>query len=259
MLKFTIITCTWNAARDLPPTLRSVLRQSYPEVEHLIVDGASTDATVSLARRYKEESDQAGGGHDVTVISERDGGLYDAMNKGIGHATGDYVLFLNAGDTFPAPDTLARVAACAEDGGTELPGVLYGDTDIVDRQGRFLRHRRLRPPRRLSWRSFCRGMLVCHQAFYARTDLAREQPYDLHYRFSADFDWCIRVMRAARDQRLALRNTHMVVACFLEGGMTTRNHRASLRERFRIMARHYGLPVALAMHLWFVLRAVMRP
>ena len=179
------------------------------------------------------------------------------MNKGIQKATGDYLVFLNAGDVFPSPDTLELVASSVGDG-EELPGVLYGNTDIVDDEGHFLRHRRLQPPERLTWRSFRQGMLVCHQAFYARTDLAKANPYNMQYRFSADVDWCIRVMKAAERQGLPLRNVEAVVVNYLDGGMTVKNHRASLRERFRLMRHHYGLLPTLAMHAWFVLRSVLK-
>jgi len=257
MITFTIITCTYRAEAVLGRTLDSVMAQSYPHVEHLIVDGQSADGTVSMAQAYRQRSDEAGHGHTVTVVSEPDKGLYDAMNKGIAMAGGDYLVFLNAGDTFPSPHTLEHVASCLADG-EELPGVLYGDADIVNGDGRFLRHRRLQPPARLSWRSFRHGMLVCHQAFYARTSLARLTPYDTTYRFSADVDWCIRIMKAAEESGLALRNVGQVLVNYLDGGMSVTNHRASLKERFHVMAHHYGRLSTLAMHLWFVVRAVVR-
>ena len=257
MIKFTIITCTYQAEKELPRTLESVLIQTHTRVEHLIVDGASTDETVRLAHDYATRSDEQHSGHDVVVVSEHDKGLYDAMNKGLKQATGDYVVFLNAGDAFPTCDTLERVAASVGES-ERLPGVLYGDTDIVDAKGRFVRHPRLSPPKKLTWQSFLHGMLVCHQAFYARTDLAKSNLYDLRYRYSADVDWCIRVMKAAHKQQLPLRNVHAVVVNYLDGGMTEKNHRASLKERFCVMTRHYGWIPTVGMHLWFALRNVLR-
>ena len=91
-----------------------------------------------------------------------------------------------------------------------------------------------------------------------RTDIARQQPYNLGYRHSADVDWCIRVMKEAERQSLALVNTHTVLANFEEGGNTTQNHRASLLERFRVMATHYGYLQTLCLHIWFVVRALFR-
>lgn len=257
MVVFSIITCTYNAESVLQRTLDSVLEQTYSHVEHIIVDGASTDATLDRVEAYKQKSDAEDWCHEVRVKSEPDRGLYDAMNKGIQRATGQYVLFLNAGDTFPSADTLELVAESVGEG-EEPPAVLYGDTDVVDDEGRFLRHRRLSPPRRLTWRSFMKGMLVCHQAFYARTDLAKVTPYDLHYRFSADVDWCIRIMRLARRRRLPMRNVGAVVVNFLDGGMTTTNHRASLKERFHVMAHHYGFVPTVLMHAWFVIRSMVK-
>lgn len=257
MITFTIVTCTYNAAAVLQRTLDSVLSQTHEGVEHLIIDGLSKDNTVALAEAYRQKSDAADNGHRVVITSERDRGLYDAMNKGILHATGDYIVFLNAGDALPSPDTLDHIAGTIGDG-EALPAVLYGDTDIVDLDGHFLRHRRLQPPSHLTWRSFRHGMLVCHQAFYARTDLARHNLYDLSYHYSADVDWCIRVMHEADRKHLPMKNVGEVVVNYLDGGMTVKNHRASLRERFRVMARHYGLVTTLAMHLWFVLRAVVK-
>jgi GT2 family glycosyltransferase len=180
------------------------------------------------------------------------------MNKGIRHATGNYIIFLNAGDVFPNDDTLETVAARVGEGEV-LPGVLYGDTDIVDNDGHFLRHRRLAPPKQLSWKSFRWGMLVCHQAFYARADIAKKIPYDNKtYRFSADVDWCIRIMKECAKEGLPLRNVNEVIVNYLDGGMTNKNHKASLKERFRVMAAHYGLFQTLFMHILFTIRAIFK-
>lgn len=257
MIKFTIVTCTFNAEHELQRTLDSVFRQSYADVEHLILDGLSRDRSVEMAQTYRQRSDEARTGHEVVVCSERDSGLYDAMNKGIARATGDYIVFLNAGDTFPSEATLEHIAHSIGDG-EALPGVIYGDTDIVNDEGRFLRHRRLQPPAKLTWRSFRNGMLVCHQAFYALTTLAKDNPYNLNYRFSADVDWCIRVMKEAERRHLTLKNVDEVVVNYLDGGMTEKNHRASLRERFSVMRRHYGLPLTLIMHVWFAVRQLKK-
>lgn len=240
---FTLVTVTYNAAATLERTMESVKRQTFRRFEHLIIDGGSRDDTLRIARRY-----------DCRVTSEPDRGIYDAMNKGIRQARGQYIIFLNAGDKLHDDATLEQVARQADG----APAVLYGETDLVDNDGRFLRHRRLRAPERLTWRSFLNGMLVCHQSFYVRADLARACPYDLRYRLSADYDWTIRIMRLAHERGLALTNTHLVLTDYLSEGMTTRNHRASLLERLRIMARHYGWPRAIGQHLWFVLRAVVK-
>lgn len=295
-IKITVATVTWNPGALLERTLRSVEEQTHPLIQHVIVDGRSADQTLTLIRQYQERN--ASGQRpqrDFTLLSEPDNGLYDAMNKAILLATGDYIVFLNAGDKFHSPDTLAIVAktaarcvgkelaparpltplassqsdadishahtehtATAAEGRRLLPAVVYGHTDIVDDSGAFLRPRHLSPPENLTWQSFADGMLVCHQAFYARADIAKRTPYNLNYRFSADYDWCIRILQEGARFSLPNANTHAVLADFLQGGMTTKNHRRSLIERYHIMSAHYGASTALARHISFLFRALRR-
>ena len=256
MIKFTIVTVTYNAEGVLRPTTDSVLMQSYAHVEHLIIDGASTDHTLQIAEEYRQKSADAARGHEIRIISEPDKGIYDAMQKGLDRAAGDYVCFLNAGDRLPNADTLLMIADKVDN--ERMPGVLYGDTDIVDDVGNYLFRRRLTPPEQLTWRSFRQGMVVCHQAFYARTDIAQRVDYDLQFRYSADVDWCIRVMKECENDGLELKNLHLTVVNYLQEGQTTLHHRASLRERFRVMARHYGWLSTLVMHGWFAIRQLYK-
>lgn len=240
--KFSVITVTYNAEKVLEDTIQSVITQTYHHVEYIIIDGASKDGTLSVIDKYRDRISR--------IVSEPDKGLYDAMNKGIALATGDYLCFLNAGDSFHEDDTLQRMVHSIS--GNELPDVLYGETALVDAQRHFLRMRRLSAPEVLTWKSFRQGMLVCHQAFFPRRALV--EPYDLKYRFSSDFDWCIRIMKKAD----TLHNTHLTLIDYLEEGMTTQNRKASLKERFRIMAKHYGLAGTLARHAWFVVRLALK-
>lgn len=256
-LKITVATVTYHAGKLIGRTIRSVEEQTYPHVEHVIVDGNSQDDTLEQIHHYQERNSVAGIPHEIACLSEPDHGLYDAMNKALDLATGHYIVFLNAGDRLHGPDTLERVARAAQSSSC-LPAVIYGDTNLVDDAGRFVRRRRLTPPERLNWRSFKQGMLVCHQAFYARTDLARKCRYNCRYRFSADFDWCVRIMREAERKRLPMVNLQAVAADYLNEGMTTQNHKASLRERFRIMCSHYGLLPTLTLHAWFALRSITK-
>ncbi len=243
--KFSIITVTYNAGKVLEDTIQSVVFQTYRNVEYIIVDGGSKDNTLEIAGKYRDRISK--------IISEPDKGLYDAMNKGIRLATGDYLCFLNAGDELHENETLQKMVHTLK--GKELPDVIYGETAIVDEEGHFLHMRRLSTPDNLTWKSFKQGMLVCHQAFFARRELAIDNLYDLRYRFSADFDWCIRIMKKAK----CLHNTRLTLIDYLNEGMTTRNHKASLKERFRIMAKHYGWLSTIAHHGWFVIRLFYKP
>lgn len=262
--KFTVVTVTYNAEQTLERTLQSVASQAYRNIEHLIVDGLSSDGTLSLIQEYAEDNSVCENPHEIRFIREPDRGLYDAMNKAIDNATGDYLVFLNAGDKFHSTDTISALVQSMT-GGNVLasvpdlwPAVLYGETDLVDDEGSFLRHRRLQAPEKLDWRSFLDGMLVCHQSFYVRADLARKHLYDLRYRFSSDFDWAVRMMKEAQEQNLDLYNTRMILTDYLSEGMTTKNQRKSLFERFHIMCRHYGWWTAVTQHLWFVLRLLIK-
>lgn len=268
-IRITYVTITYNAASVLQRTLDSVLSQDYPDIVHLIIDGASTDGTLEMVNNYVERSNAAQNGHRIHVTSEPDKGIYDAMNKGLRSLDGDYVCFLNAGDFLPAPDTVSHIVGhigdrlrCADvhNGACPqcAPAVLYGDTDIVDGEGRFLYHRRLSPPEHLTWKSFRQGMLVCHQAFYARTDFAIATPYDQQYRYSADVDWCIRVMKAAAKENVPMLNLHMVVVNYTEEGQTTLHHRESLWERYHVMECHYGRVQTFLLHGWFALRSLLK-
>lgn len=239
---FSIVTITFNAARELPATLASVDAQTCTDYEHLIIDGASTDATLSLAR--------APGNPRRQTFSEPDRGLYDAMNKGLTRARGTYVIFLNAGDSFSSSDTLATYASAA---GPDTD-IIYADTRLVDSSRHVVGPRHLSVPEVLTFKSFARGMLVCHQAFAMRREKA--PLYDLSYRFSADYDWCLRCLRLTAPERC--RNLHTVAIDYLTDGLTDRNHKASLRERYHIMCRHFGTIPTIARHAGFLLRAVRR-
>ncbi len=238
---FSIITVTWNAATVIAPTLQSVQRQTSSDYEMLIIDGASTDNTLDIVRQTSIAS--------MRIFSEPDKGLYDAMNKGIARARGRYIMFLNAGDALADDTVLARLALLA----AENPGVIYGQTQLVDAQRNVVGKRHLTAPKRLTADSFLNGMVVCHQAFVARRDLVPQ--YDPQYRLSADYDWCIKVLKKSTANAYMGREP---IISYLADGMTTRHHRASLWERYRIMCHHYGTLKATLAHLSFIPRYVKR-
>jgi len=242
---FSLITVTYNAEKMVERTLKSVQGQTYKNIEYIIIDGASKDNTLSIIKKYQADIP------NFSCISEPDKGLYDAMNKGLQRATGDYVWFLNAGDTLHSDTILEQIAQQLTDcysSDKSLPNIIYGETDMVNEHGNFIARRRLKAPKRLNWQHFKMGMLVCHQSFIVRRNIA--PLYDLQYRFSGDFDWCIRCMKSAG----TIHNTQLILSDYLNEGMTTANRKASLKERFAIMIRYYGwLPTALR-HIWFAVR-----
>ena len=240
----SIVTVTYNAAEVLGPTLKSVEEQSFADYEHIIVDGASSDGTLAmLSGRVNPR---------LEVHSKPDSGIYHGMNRGLDYARGKYVIFLNAGDRFASSETLRKYAEAALE--ADDPDIIYGDTVIVNQEGEVLRPRHLSAPSILTLRSFLNGMLICHQAFMVRRDIAPH--YSRDYRLSADYDWCLGCIEASRVTRR--RNLKTVTIHYLDGGLSQKNKLKSLRERFAIMRRHYGLMATLRSHLSFIPRAIRR-
>lgn len=236
---FSIVTITYNASPTIERTIRSVASQSFNDYEHIIVDGASKDNTLEII-------DRVPGNELRTVYSEPDNGLYDAMNKGLGYANGQYLIFLNAGDKFHSSDTLAEIAETIRT--KNFPGVVYGQTNLVDNDGKFIAQRHLSAPDKLQYKDFARGMLVCHQAFVV---LRRIAPlYNLKWRYSADYEWCLICLQHSRKNEF----TGSVLIDYLSEGLTTANRRRSLIERFKIMSHYFGFWPTLWRHLGFVRR-----
>lgn len=239
----SIITVCYNAEETIERTLQSVSSQNLSNYEYIIIDGKSKDGTLQIIEQYTSCVD--------LLISEPDKGLYDAMNKAIKKATGDYLCFLNAGDKFHSNDTLELTFNKVKELKVK-PDVIYGETAIVDNKGEFIRMRRHSTPKQLSWKSFKKGMVVCHQAFIPRRSLV--PLYDLNYRYSADFDWCIQILK----QSNFMLDTQYTLIDYLNEGLTTANHKVSLIERFKIMAHHYGLISTLINHIKFSIRALFK-
>ena len=227
--KLSVITVVRNAVRDIERTMLSVLNQTYPHIEYLVIDGGSTDGTVALIEKYK--------GRIAKIISEKDAGIYDAMNKGLVLASGDYVLFMNAGDEIYAPDTVVNIFATQSEG-----DIYYGETEMYSTKWESLGQRRHCSPEKFDWRSFKYGMNISHQAIYVKRSLA--QPYDLKYHFSSDIDWIIKVAKKAT----CIVNTHKYVAKYMIGGVSKKNHFESLKERFLILVKHYGFISTVICH-----------
>ena len=226
----SVITIVYNNARDIERTLLSVLNQTYDAIEYIVVDGASNDGTLEIIKRYESQI--------VKLISEKDKGIYDAMNKGLALATGDYVIFMNSGDEFYSTDTVAKVFATAADA-----DIYYGETEMVNDERESLGQRRHKAPAKFNWRSFKYGMSVSHQAIYIKRSLV--EPYDPKYQLSADIDWIIRAAKKAKK----IVKVDGYVAKYLVGGMSKAKHKQSLLERFDIMKRHYGLVPTVFNHV----------
>jgi glycosyltransferase involved in cell wall biosynthesis len=188
-LKISIVTVAYNAAGTIADTIESVLSQDYPNVEHIIIDGASADGTVEVIDRYR--------GRLARVVSEPDRGLYDAMNKGFLLATGDVAAVLNADDVYEDAEVLATVAEVMREPTVDA---CYGDLVYVDphkseRIVRYWKSREYEP-------GLClRGWMPAHPTFFARTHLyCRVGGFDLAFRRQADFEMAVRLFEVLKIQ-----------------------------------------------------------
>lgn len=226
----SIITIVYNNVRDIERTMLSVLNQTYSNIEYIVVDGASTDGTLEIIQRYQDRLSK--------VVSEKDAGIYDAMNKGLALTSGDYVLFMNSGDELFASDTVEKVFATAPDA-----DIYYGETEMYNEAWQSIGKRRHSVPEKFTWKSFRFGMTISHQAIYIRRSLT--EPYDRQYQLSADIDW---ILTAAKKAKTSVKVSGYV-AKYLVGGMSKKRHQQSLKERFAIFTKHYGFLSNLFNHL----------
>ncbi|RMG86362.1 MAG: glycosyltransferase, partial [Bacteroidetes bacterium] len=207
--KISVITVVFNGRDLLKGTMDSVFEQTYPNIEYVVVDGASTDGTTDLIRQHQHQIDR--------WISEPDRGLYDAMNKGLKMATGDFVWFMNAGDRIFDPKTVEKIVARIRPD----TDVLFGEVMLVDDDRRHIGTRSQittqKLPETLTWKSLRRGMVVCHQGFVARRQIA---PFFIEKNLSADIDWVIKCLKNAR----RVTHTHLLIAEYLMGGLSKKKH-----------------------------------
>jgi glycosyltransferase involved in cell wall biosynthesis len=235
----SVITVVYQAEALIERTLRSIDSQDMRErVQIVLVDGASKDNTVQIARSRMNKTD--------ILISESDKGIYDAMNKGLKAAQGEYVIFINAGDELYESTTLSQML-----GTSNHADLYYGETAIVDESGTFKGSRRLTPPKNLNRRSMQFGMCVSHQSILAKRVLCPE--YDLAYKISADIDWTIRLL----DQCQTTCYVDAFVSKFLEGGVSSARRKQGLKERWTILSHHFGTINNILNHGWILIRFLL--
>ena len=237
----SIITITYNAEQFLERTIQSILAQTDQDFEYIIVDGKSKDGTLGIASTYKNRVNQ--------LISEPDEGLYDAMNKGLKLAKGDFVWFMNAGDEINDNQAVEKIYQAISD----KTDVLYGDTFFVDDDGNIQGLRsEITPhglPKDLKWQDMKLGMLVCHQAFIARKSIA---PLYMKNNLSADIDWEIECLKRANK----VQYLDFVVAKYLTGGVSNQQLKRSLLDRYEVLKKHFGVVGAIIAHVQILWRGV---
>jgi glycosyltransferase involved in cell wall biosynthesis len=241
---FSIITIVYNGADLIEGTMQSVFNQTFKDYEYWIIDGSSSDATLTIVKEYAQRYPLS-----CRWLSERDKGLYDAMNKGLRVAKGDFVLFLNAGDHLFEPTTLEHLAAFI----TPEVDVVYGETMLVNEARQKLgtrtdlTHQKLPP--QLTWRDMRFGMVVCHQSFLPRRAIT---PFYIENNLTADIDWVIKCLKQSRKTV----NANTMIAAYLVGGVSKKRHRQSLKDRYWVLQKHFGFVPNLLAHGLILCRAL---
>jgi glycosyltransferase involved in cell wall biosynthesis len=248
MPKISIITVVYNAENALAATIHSVTQQTARQyIEYIVIDGNSKDGTKNVILAHQNEIDK--------WLSEPDKGLYDAMNKGLMMATGDFVWFVNAGDTIASNDVVAQLLAKA----TAETDILYGEVAIVDENRAILGTRSnlstQKMPQKLTWQSLRYGMVVSHQGFLPRRNIA---PQYMLNNLAADIDWVIICLKNAAQNKKNTENVTLVpaiLAHFQTGGISTQRHKQSLKDRFIVLQKHFGLLPNIMAHIFIIMRA----
>ena len=231
-MKISVITVTWNSSATLEDTMRSVLAQSYLDIEHIIVDGASTDGTMNIVKRLEPEYNGR-----LHYISEKDKGLYDAINKGIAMASGDIVGILNSDDFFTDNDVLAKVA---ETFGKEKElDAVYGDIHFVraDDLHKCVRYYSSKHFKRKFMRM---GFMPAHPSFYCRkSDYEKYGDYNTSYKIAADFECLLRLIFI---RKIHIKYLPMDFVTMRTGGVSTsgwKSHKRILNEHHRAFRENH--------------------
>lgn len=240
---FSIITVVYNNLKGLIHTFQSIHSQTSKDFEWIVIDGGSTDGT----KEWLQENTLP----YLTFLSEKDQGLYDAMNKGLRVSSGTYVWFMNSGDSLYDTQTIASLRAVSSS-----PDILYGETMLVNEQGEQLGIRSEQTtrvlPEKLETISMIKGMVVCHQSFIVKKKLA--PLYNLKYTCSADIDWVITCLERAT----SIYNCHRILASYLVGGFSVQHQQQGWKERWHIYNAHYGLFKTLLAHLFIGIRYIWK-
>ncbi|HNV46385.1 MAG TPA: glycosyltransferase family 2 protein [Spirochaetota bacterium] len=240
----TVATVSYNAAADIEDTIRSVLEQTYDNVEYLVIDGGSTDGTVDIIRAHEHAID--------LWICEPDRGIYDAMNKGIALGTGDWFSFMNAGDRFAGDDVLALFCDARFD--AHAPGIAYGDTIVVDAQSREI----LSSAGELRLRDFHYDTPVCHQSLFTnRMAFEAVGAYSADLKLMADLDWLVRFMRLGATRTCNRYRVDRPVARYRIGGKGYSSGERNYLERWRVARAYFPLRVRARYLIGFPLEMVL--
>lgn len=217
---FSIITVVYNGEQYLEATIKSIIKQTYNNIEYIIIDGGSNDATLNIIRNYDGFIDY--------WVSEKDEGIYDAMNKGLQACNGEYVWFMNAGDRIFKNNTIETIVHLYPDA-----DVYYGSTELIDHSGNTIKL--VQVPSKLTWKSFLHGMVVSHQSIIIKKSLVNL--YDLQYQYVSDHDWIVDALQKAN----TIIYAKIPLSKYLVDGFSQQNFESCWQEKFKIVKKYHGL------------------
>jgi glycosyltransferase involved in cell wall biosynthesis len=222
MYKFSIITVVYNAKDALEKTVESLRSQTCSNYEHIIVDGGSSDGTTEYIKSLEY--------NNIKYISEKDNGIYDAMNKGIGLASGEYLLFLNAADTFGSDNLLENITNKIEQNN---PKIIYGGANVYSEDGKFIS---LLKPFELNKKNLNRyaTRVVCHQSIFVHRDIVKS--YSDKYRLKGELNWYYDLVESTNKNEI-VKLDEMVCNYFL-GGTGDKNFLENYVERISVLREH---------------------
>ena len=226
-LKISIVTVCYNSEATIERTIRSVLEQSYDNIEYVIVDGMSTDGTIDIIDKYSDDID--------VFIREKDEGVYDAMNKGLDGSSGDYILFLNADDRLFYENTISEAAGLIT-ANESNPDVFLGDVVIHD-QGK--RKSSIWKSKKVTPYSLFRGSVPHPAAFYSRSAFSKNGMFDKSFRIAGDYEWFV---RGTVNGSISFSRMNLLVSIFFKGGISTNPEftRILQEEKNKIKMTHYS-------------------
>jgi glycosyltransferase involved in cell wall biosynthesis len=227
-IKISVITVCRNSEKHIAKCINSVLEQKYPNIEYIIIDGASTDGTLDVINQHSQRIDK--------IISEPDGGIFDAMNKGVDFSSGDYILFLNADDYFISDAVIGNIADFISDSGPEKADVYYGKVFIYNRNGG---NGFVWKAAKVSKYSLYRGSIPHPATVYSKNAFIKCGHFDTSYEIAGDYEWTV---KAYLKCGLIFLPFDMIVSVFLKGGISTDidNKALSRKEIERIRNTYFS-------------------
>lgn len=216
MKQFTIITISFNEENTIENTITSVLNQNETLFEYIIIDGNSEDKTVEIINKFRDKITE--------IVSEKDKGIYDAMNKGIEYANGKFIIFMNAGDTFYNYRVLEDLSAAVDLGSSDF---IYGNAIEFDKESdeEYVRYSR-------NYKYVWYGMFAHHQSMFYKTEIIRRNNlrYNLNYKIASDYDFTFRYIKYCQ----GITPTSMIISRFLKGGLSQNNYFKGNYEQWKI-------------------------